>query len=104
MPPQRGGRPRNTTVESAFIPVILHGPLAPKSPLVECVHCYKQMAKATSRQQLHLDSHCVPYKIHMTAYIAKQEEEGKQPHIQSTLTARHVLPPEQVFLQGHILH
>ena len=96
MPPQRGGRPRNHTVESAFRNVILHGRLAPKTPTVECIHCQKQMAKGTSRQQQHLDFHCTRYKIHMASSITKQEEEGEKPHIQSTLTARHVCPAEQV--------
>ena len=64
--------------------------------MVECIHCQKQMAKGTSRQQQHLDFNCMRYKIHMASTIAKQEEEGEKPHIQSTLTARHVCPPEQV--------
>ena len=96
MPPQRGGRPRNNTVDTAFTAVILHGPLAPKTPMVQCIHCQKQMAKGTTRQQEHLDFRCTSYKVHMMAYIAQQEEEGQKPHIQSTLIARHVLPAEQV--------
>ena len=96
MPPQRGGRPRNYTVESAFRNVILYGPLAPKTPTVEYIHCQKQMAKGTSRQQQHLDFYYTRYKIYIALSIAKQEEEGEKPHIQSTLTARHVCPVEQV--------
>ncbi len=57
MPPQRGGRPLNQLVADNFQKIIIPG----RAVTVQCRHCHKIMAHATTRQQAHLDQ-CDQYK------------------------------------------